>query len=155
MKKSYIFYTILAILLLGTIFAFYNFLSIKNKKVDTSKEKYIPIELEQDSVTKEIKVKNFKHDALPTPDTNKTKTYKEVFKEPKDMPLDEKLETKNELSKLDEESKQIIQKTEKLIKENNLELPKQVLSQQDEEKLKKQDNDIEKLKKQLEELSDE
>ena len=154
MKKTYLFYTILSILLLVIIFLFYDFVSKSDKSVSTKKE-YIPIELEQDSVTKEIKVKNFKHDTLPTSDTNKTKTYKEVFQEPKDMPLAEKLEIKNELSKLDEESKQIIQKTEELIKENNLELPQKELSQKEEEKLQKQTHKIEKLRKQLEELSDE
>ena len=131
---------------------FYLFYS-SNKEIKTNaRQKYYSVELEKDSKTGEIKFKSSKSEKHTNTSQSKIKT--EVFKEPDDIPMSEQDE-QEEISKLDKNSKEIIDETEKFIKQDNLELPREDISQQEKEKLQKYDEELQKLEEKLEELSDE
>jgi len=154
MKKINFYYLFIFILLIVIVFLFKLLFSTANNDSKTEKIS-IPISYEKDKTTGKIVnvTLNPPKKNILQKDKNKSKTFKEIFKEPEDIPLNEKLEAEDELSKLNTESKNIIDETEAFIKEKGIEPLSPKLTKEQENELQKYDEKLNKLKKKVEELS--
>lgn len=121
----------------------------KETVVDSVKEKSDIAAVENNTIITESvnKIASVSSSAIPN--------YKDVFQEPKDVPKIETLQDERELSRLDEDTKQLIAQAERIIKDNNLVIPQRELSAQEVEKIAKIDEKLEKAKQKLEELTNE
>jgi len=89
-----------------------------------------------------------------TPKNNsKPKSYKEIFKEPKEANIFDKLQEEQKVKSLNERSKMLIEETDRMIEEQHLTLEDKELSQEDKDSLQKSHKKLKNLQEKLKELN--